>query len=97
MERLKSTPANLLSSITSLLNDSGVSDGFRQYVKQKSLHDDTWKFWAQFVLEDCFAYISLYMAIRHKNWKLRLSSLKMNLLAQLFPEELIQSQTAPNS
>lgn len=51
-----SNPADLLSSITTLLNNSGVPDNFYQYVKKKSLHD-------QFVLEDCFAYIGLYMAI----------------------------------
>ena len=38
--------------------------------------DDTWKFWSQFVFEDCRPYISIYVAIRSENWLLRLASVK---------------------
>ena len=44
--------------------------------------DHTWKFWAQFVFEDCLAYIRLYLAVRNRNWRLRVACLKQ--MAPLF-------------
>ena len=41
-----------------------------------AVRDDTWRFWRQFVLADCFSYIGLYLAVRDTNWNLRVSSLK---------------------
>lgn len=37
---------------------------------------ETWRFWAQFVFQDCFAYISLYLAIRSGKWYLRMAAIK---------------------
>ena len=42
----------------------------------------TWKFWAQFVFQDCFAYISLYLAMRSGTWNMRVASIKS--MAALF-------------
>ena len=43
---------------------------------------ETVHFWYQFVFVDCFAYFSLFIAIRYRNWELRNGSLK--LLAGIF-------------
>ena len=55
---------------------------FSIFIEKVSSKDDTWKFWCQFIFKDCLAYIALYLAIRCKNWKLRVSALK--LMAPLF-------------
>lgn len=79
---LERSPTVLFRKITSLINNKKFPDGFLVYLKQKSLQDSTWKFWVQFVMEDCFSYISLYLGIRCKNWKLRMCALKV--MAPLF-------------
>ena len=38
--------------------------------------DDTWKFWINFLFNDCQAYVGLYIAICCGMWTLRLASLK---------------------
>ena len=38
---------------------------------------DTIRFWYQFISEDCFAYIGLFIALRYRNWDLRMGSLKL--------------------
>lgn len=73
---LESNPTVLLSRITALLNNDGLPSDFHEYAKKMSSQDNTWKFWVQFILEDCFACIGLYMAIRCKNWKLSTRSTK---------------------
>ena len=46
------------------------------FVAAQAESDDTWRFWSNFVLHDCFCYVGLFLAIRTSNWDLRLSSLK---------------------
>ena len=37
---------------------------------------DTIRFWYRFINEDCFAYFTLFVGIRYRNWDLRMASLK---------------------
>ena len=53
-----------------------VSDGFMEFLNKKASEDENWKFWIQFVLHDCMAFINLYLAARSNNWNLRIASLK---------------------
>ncbi len=55
---------------------------FRIFLDKMSETNLTWKFWSQFVMKDCLAYISLYVAIRNGNWDLRNASIK--LMAPIF-------------
>ena len=61
-----------------------VMDKYAKLLKQLTqvTHNPTWKFWNQFVFKDCFAYISMYIAIRSGNWDLRMAAYK--LMAPLF-------------
>jgi hypothetical protein len=61
VQHLQKHPAEILGSITIILNTCGFTDDFRTYTSRMAALDDTWKFWAQFVVEDCFAYISLWL------------------------------------
>lgn len=45
-------------------------------MKELSQKQDTIKFWYNYITEDCFAYIALFIAVRYKNWKLRTASIK---------------------
>ena len=70
----------LYSVIRSLLEEMNESQAIHGYIKKKSDQDNTWRFWARFVFEDCLPYIVLFMAIRSENWELRMASLKQILL-----------------
>ena len=70
----------ILSQVDSILSDEHVN--FQSFITERCQEDDTWKFWAQFVFEDCLAYIGLYLAIRNHKWKLRVACLKQ--MAPLF-------------
>ena len=72
----KSVPSQLFSKVEALLAKDSLQEGFLQFIHKQSSDDDTWKFWSQFVLKDCFAYVCLYLAIRSSNWHLRISGLK---------------------
>ena len=76
------TPENMLKIVENILATSKQCDEFHSFVNKQSDNDSTWKFWAQFVFEDCMAYIGLFLSIRCRNWNLRVSSLK--LMAPLF-------------
>ena len=75
-------PQQVMKRIRGLIEDTSVHTNFLQFLEQQSKSDDTWKFWVQFVMQDCYAYIGLYLAIRGSNWRLRMSSLKQ--MAPLF-------------
>ena len=75
-------PSDILSKTQTLLTRMNFEQNFHDFVQRRSEDDDTWRFWKQFVFEDCYAYMSLYLAIRTSDWHLRQSSLK--LMAPLF-------------
>ncbi|XP_072175113.1 LOW QUALITY PROTEIN: uncharacterized protein [Diadema setosum] len=70
LQEFKEAELNLLSQITPLINEF---DTFCDDMSQKC---ETFKFWYQFLREDCFAYISLHIAMRKGDWNLRLVALK---------------------
>ena len=57
-------------------------ESFGMYVESCGQESQTCQFWAQFVFQDCFAYIAYYIAIRSGKWNLRMAALK--LMASLF-------------
>ena len=57
-------------------------EDFMEYVDEESSKDKTKKFWSQFVFEDCYAYVSLFLAIRSGRWDLRNGAIKS--MAALF-------------
>lgn len=50
---------------------------FKQFMVKLTEKHHTARFWYQFIAEDCFAYIALFIALRYHNWDLRMGSLKM--------------------
>lgn len=76
------SPQQVMKRISVLIQDSNIHANFLRFQEEQSECDDTWKFWVRFVMQDCYAYIGLYIAIRGSNWKLRISSLKQ--MAPLF-------------
>ena len=55
---------------------SEVFSGFVSFLSDLGSKDDTWKFWINFLLHDCQAYVGLYVAIHSGMWTLRMASLK---------------------
>ena len=55
---------------------SEVYSGFVSFWMDLPSKDDTCKFWINFLLHDCQAYLGLYVAIRGGLWTLRMASLK---------------------
>ena len=55
---------------------------FEMFMEEQTLKYQTWHFWSQFIFEDCFAYISLYLLMRSGQWNLRMAAIKS--MAALF-------------
>ena len=73
-------PEELMKRVERLMQNTDLQADFLKFLECQSQADDTWKFWSQFILSDCYAYIGLYF--RGGNWRLRMSSLKQ--MAPLF-------------
>ena len=68
------SPQHLLSRVDTLIHETNGLDNFMRFVYQMAEVDDTWKLWVDFVFVNCYSYITLYLAIRGSDWKLRISS-----------------------
>ena len=55
---------------------------FMEYITTQTTGNKTWKFWCQFVFQDCYAYVCLHLAIRCGRWDLRMAAIKS--MAALF-------------
>ena len=53
-----------------------LHDEFNMFIDQIAQKDSTWKFWKGFIFIDFLAYLSLFTAVRTRNWNLRVASLK---------------------
>ena len=74
------SPDHLIQQIRQLLEDLHIEEKFMNFIHEQA--DDTWKLWVQYVFQDCYCYITLYLALDGSNWDLRVSSLKQ--MAPLF-------------
>ncbi len=70
------TSHDLLITVQHLVTKTKALDEFNKFITKQGEADDTWQFWSNFVLTDCFGYVCLFIAIRTSNWDLRVSSLK---------------------
>ena len=76
-----------LRNLKEMLNDlldkyQDFQEDFTAFLREESSKDRTKQFWCQFVFQDCYAYVCLYMAIRSGNWYLRMGAIKS--MAALF-------------
>ena len=69
LSEVLTTEADIFTIIEPMM--SNTAKAFNMFTERLSSQDDTWKFWCQFVFEDCLSYVALYIAIRCKNWNLR--------------------------
>ena len=67
---------SVLLSAQELISEAQATDGFKQFLYRQAKIDSTWQLWTNFVFNDCFCYVGLFIAIRTSNWDLRLASLK---------------------
>ncbi len=65
------SPDDVMKRIEQLIDDADMNSKFMDYVEKRAICDDTWRFWKQFVLVDCYSYVGLYLAIRGSNWRLQ--------------------------
>ena len=94
----------MLSDISDKYND--FQEDFMTFLHEESSKDKTKQFWCQFVFQDCYAYVCLYIAIRSGRWDLRMGAIKS--MAALFtafdrpnyqkliPQHIVDLLTIPN-
>ena len=80
---------------------------FIAFLEKKATEDDNWKFWTSFVLEDCLAFINLYLSVRAGDWNLRVASIKQMAAvftacdrqhySKLIPQHLAECAQMPNT
>ena len=66
----------MLSDLSDKYMYKDFQEDFTTFLREESRKDKTKQFWCQFVFQDCYAYVCLYMAIRRGNWDLRMGAIK---------------------
>ena len=77
-----SAQRNLVEMFADLSDKYDYQSEFSTFMNIHMKKEETLKFRGQFVLQDCSAYVALYLAIRSGNWKLRMAAIKS--IAALF-------------
>ena len=81
-----------VSEVFQKISIYGVTrDSFVSFMEALSQKQDTIKFWHQFIAVDFFGYLSLYIGLHYRNWKLRLDSVKLLAPISLLIGQLIGS------
>lgn len=81
-ESMSAKTQDVLLNAQRVVAETRVLDDFNDFITTQCESDKTWKLWANFVFEDCYNYVSLFLAIRNSDWNLRMHSLKS--MAALF-------------
>ena len=77
-----SAQRNLNEMFADLSEKYDYQSNFSKFMMENMKKDETFQFWGQFILHDCFAYVALFLAVRTGNWKLRMAAIKS--MAALF-------------
>ena len=87
-----SAQKNLVEMFADLSDKYDYQSEFSAFMNIHMKKEETFKFWGQFVLQDCSAYVALYLAIRSGNWKLRMAAIKSTVhYSQLLTDKSIRN------
>ena len=94
----------MLSRVHALLHEIDDLDNFMKFVHHMADLDDVWKLRVNFVFVNCCSYVTLYLVIRGRDWKLHVSSLKQiapsfaafdcDIYVRIIPNQLISSKNS---
>jgi hypothetical protein len=75
---INASQENFISSLDSIANElNGLQKEFEIFCHNMCAKNENFRFWHQYVHQDCMAYLTLYLAGRSGNWELRNHALKM--------------------
>ena len=104
-EELQDFRGTVHERFSTQLNLSGAFEDFTHFMEDIGKRQDTIRFWHQFVMKDCFAYLCLFIGIRYRNWMLRTCGIKLMaavfsafdrpIYQQLIPQHLLDIQRLP--
>ena len=97
---------NITEMFSDLSEKFNFHEKFFKFMKENMEKDEMLKFWGQFVLQDCYAYVALFLAVRSGNWKLRIAAIKSmaalftafdrQKYQKLIPQHLVDIMTVPS-
>ena len=65
---------NLKEMLEEITDKAKNMTNFSTFIDTHAKENQTLQFWCQFLLQDCLAYIALFLAIRSGNWELRVGA-----------------------